>query len=288
MATVARDHTGSRSSSLADAARASVLLGALSAEELDEVVQAGHGVRAHRGRHVLHAGETTVAVVLRGVAAVRRHTTNGSEVVAELLGPGGACGLTAALGHSDVGADVTALNDVEALLVPERTFRHLVATRPRIAHACLRAMTAQLAEAHRETARFAASSTAARVELRLLELADRWGVDEGGAVHIGLPLTQEELASWARSSRESTARTLQTLRRADIIATGRRELRILDLPRLRARRLHAMADPTIRELLRISRSTPARNGGPGHAHGARGGTPAQDLSGARPGTWAGT
>jgi CRP/FNR family transcriptional regulator, cyclic AMP receptor protein len=283
MTTVGRDDSGARSSSLVDAARTSVLLGVLSAEELDEVVQAGHGVRARRGRHVLHAGESTVAVVLRGAAVVRRHTTNGSEVVAELLGPGGAYGLAAALGHPDVAADLTALDDVEALLVPGRTLRHLVATRPLIAHACLRAVTTQLADAHRETARFAASSTAARVELRLLELADRWGVDDGGAVHIGLPLTQEELASWARSSRESTARTLQTLRRAGIIATGRRELTILDLPTLRARRQRDTADPTIRELLRITRSTPARNGGPVDAHGSQDEEPGRDLSSARPG-----
>jgi CRP/FNR family transcriptional regulator, cyclic AMP receptor protein len=281
MTTVGREDSGPRSSRLVDAARASVLLGVLSAEQLDEVVQAGHGVRARRGRHVLHAGGTTVAVVLRGVAAVRRHTTNGPEVVAELLGPGGTCGLTAALGHPDVAADLTALDDVEALLVPGRTLRHLVATRPPIAHACLRAVTTQLADAHRETARFAASATAARVELRLLELADRWGVDEGGAVRIGLPLTQEELASWARSSRESTARTLQTLRRAGIIATGRCELTILDLPTLRARRQRDTNDPTIRELLRISGATPARNGGLVDAHGAQDGK--RDPSGARPG-----
>jgi len=283
MTTAGRDDSGPPSSDLVDAARASVLLGVLSAEELDEVVQAGRGVRARRGRHVLHAGEPTVAVVLRGVAAVRRHTANGSEVVAELLGPGGVCGLTAALGHPDVTADVTALDDVEALLVPGRRFRHLVVTRPPIAHACLSAVTAQLADAHRETARFAASSTAARVELRLLELADRWGVDEGAAVRIGLSLTQEELASWARSSRESTARTLQTLRRAGIIATGRRELTILDLPTLRARRQRDTADPTIRELLRISRSTPARNGGPADAHRARDGRTSRDLSSTGPG-----
>jgi CRP/FNR family transcriptional regulator, cyclic AMP receptor protein len=284
MTPVGHHASGHRSSSLVDAARASVLLGVLGADELDEVVHAGHGIRARRGRHVLHAGEATVAVVLRGVAAVRRPTTNGSEVVAELLGPGGVHGLTAALGHPDVAADVTALDDVEALLVPGRTWRHLVATRPPIAHACLRVVTTQLADAHRETARFAASSTAARVELRLLELADRWGVEDGGVVRIGLPLTQEELASWARSSRESTARTLQTLRQAGIIATGRRQLTILDLPTLRARRQRDTADPTIRELLRISQSKPARNGGRVDAQAAQDGTTARDLSSARPGT----
>ena len=239
--------------SLQDAARSSVLLGRLPLDDASEVVLAGHGARAARGRALLHAGDDAAVLVLRGVGAVRRTAVSGTQVITALPGPGEVAGLTVALGHLDVAAEVTAIDPIEALVIPGSALRRLVGERAAIAQACLRAVTAELADAQREAALFGDSCTSTRIEVRLLELVERWGVRDGDAVHIGLHLTQDELASWARVSRESAARTLQTLRRAGILATGRRDLTILDLPALQARRRHDAADPMVRELLRHAR-----------------------------------
>jgi CRP/FNR family transcriptional regulator, cyclic AMP receptor protein len=70
---------------------------------------------------------------------------------------------------------------------------------------------------------------------RLVQLADTWGRPSGRHIEITLRITQEDLATWARSSRESTTKTLQELREAGVIATGRREITILDPGRLQKR-----------------------------------------------------
>ena len=46
------------------------------------------------------------------------------------------------------------------------------------------------------------------------------------------PLSQEELAGWAGASREAVVKALRQLRNRGWIETGRREIRVLDLPAL--------------------------------------------------------
>jgi CRP-like cAMP-binding protein len=73
------------------------------------------------------------------------------------------------------------------------------------------------------------------VASRLVELTARFGVSgANGKIDVALPITQEELASWTAASRESTARSLRTLRTLGLIETHRRRLIVLDLDGLRA------------------------------------------------------
>jgi CRP/FNR family cyclic AMP-dependent transcriptional regulator len=73
------------------------------------------------------------------------------------------------------------------------------------------------------------------VASRLVELTERFGaIEANGKIDVALPITQEELAAWSASSRESTARSLRTLRILGLIETHRRRLTVLDLDRLRA------------------------------------------------------
>jgi CRP/FNR family cyclic AMP-dependent transcriptional regulator len=73
------------------------------------------------------------------------------------------------------------------------------------------------------------------VASRLVELTERFGAERAdGSLEVGLPINQEELASWSASSRESTARALRTLRELGLIETSRLRLIVRDLERLRS------------------------------------------------------
>jgi CRP/FNR family transcriptional regulator, cyclic AMP receptor protein len=211
------------------------LLHALQSADMEQLEQTGRPTKLTRGQLLLEAGDDSAVFMLRGAAIAAVTIEDGLRVVSAVLGAGSSCGLAATLGHSGVRTDVQALDDVEALVLTGDALRHLVIERPSLALACLRTVAGELVTAQEEALHFASTSTSDRVVRRLIELADRWGEADGDHVRIGVPLTQEELASWARSSRESTAKTLQGLRRAGIIATRRRELRVLDLTRLRRR-----------------------------------------------------
>jgi CRP-like cAMP-binding protein len=129
---------------------------------------------------------------------------------------------------------VTAIEQVEALLVSARDFRRLL-DRPEFAVELLRRMGQRFRDADRKRVEFGASDTVGRVAARLVELAERYGEPEGRSLAIALPLNQEELAGWAAASRAAMANALQTLRELGWIETGRRRIRVLDLEALRRR-----------------------------------------------------
>ena len=82
----------------------------------------------------------------------------------------------------------------------------------------------------------ATATTITRVAARLLELSERFGSEDGDAIRIALPLSQEEIAGATGSSLESVGRALQSMRSLRCIETRRREIRVLDPERLAALR----------------------------------------------------
>lgn len=231
------------------ATRTSRLLRLLPPEHLAALVRCSHGVTGRRGDRLAGERDDTVTVLLGGVAASRTTTVDGEHVISAIHGPGDAHGLTAVLGHPEAADELIAIDAADGLSLPGAAVRDLVDRVPAAARLCLAAVAAEHAALRVEHVRFAASSTSARVEHRLLELADRFGQADGGRILVDLPLTQEELASWAQTSRESAAKVLQELRRMGIVSTGRRQLVIEDLAALRDRR-RRRPDRTVAALLR--------------------------------------
>jgi CRP/FNR family transcriptional regulator, cyclic AMP receptor protein len=213
----------------------SPLLRSLEGEDLQALLDLGRVAHAAPGGQLLRPDDDLIVVLARGKAKAHVSTRDGDRLITALLGPGDAWGFTAVLGYRVTGIEVSALEALDALTFPGAEFRSLLEQRAKISTVCLHMVSHQLAVARADAIRFAGTTTAERVTSRLLELAIRWGRREQDRVMVTVPLTQEELAAWAGSSRESTTKVLQSLRRAGIVATGRRSLTVLDLPRLRAR-----------------------------------------------------
>jgi CRP/FNR family transcriptional regulator, cyclic AMP receptor protein len=226
------------------------LLDRLSSEHREMVVRASYALHVGRGEVISSAGDDAVTVVLRGVGASRSTTTDGEQVIDALIGPGDTHGLTAALGHAEIADEIVAVTAVEAFGIPGHALRGLIELVPAVAIVCLEIVADEHAASYGDQARFAGSSSAERVEHRLIELAERYGLRDGGRVIVTLPLTQQALASWARTSRESCAKALHDLRRAGIITTGRRQLVVEDLAALRDRRRRHTSDSTVAAMLR--------------------------------------
>jgi CRP-like cAMP-binding protein len=67
----------------------------------------------------------------------------------------------------------------------------------------------------------------------VLELAARHGSGAGGAINVAMPLSQQELASLAGTSRATVTRALRSWRQRGYIRTGQRRLTITDMQSLR-------------------------------------------------------
>lgn len=197
----------------------------------------GRRGRWQRGEVLLRVGDRAdhAIVLMTGFVKIHLSGADGAEVVVDLAGPGDLLGEAAAFTGGVRSASATALEPVEGATVDIRDFREFISRRPRVTFALLEMTLARLHLANARRSEFATTTSLARVASRLVELTERFGASASdGEIEVVLPITQEELASWSAASRESTARSLRTLRTLGLIRTRRRRLTVRDLDRLRA------------------------------------------------------
>lgn len=176
-----------------------------------------------------------MVVIVAGYAKVSYFTEEGREVLLAIRGPGDLLGELAALDGEPFSATVTALEDVEALIMTVDDFRTVLTRYPDVGLNLFKSLSRKLRDADRKRVEFAAYDSVGRVASRLVELAETFGVDTLDGIRIGLPLTQEELAGWTGCSREAVAKALQSLRNRNLIETHRRGVTVRDLEGLRQR-----------------------------------------------------
>jgi CRP-like cAMP-binding protein len=211
----------------------------MSLDEADRSALLGLGHRRtwQRTELLLRAGDQAdhAIILIGGFVKIHLSAANGSEVVLDLCGPGDLLGEVAEFSGAVRSANATALEPVEGLTVDVRDLRAFLSRRPEVMSALLEMTLARLHAGNARRIESATAASLARVASRLIELTERFGAaGPTGKIDVALPITQEELASWSASSRESTARSLRTLRTLGLIQTHRRRLTVLDLDRLRA------------------------------------------------------
>lgn len=218
-------------------APAPTFLHSLLEPERAALLATGHAGRWQPAELLVRRGDRADSAIVLLAGLVKIHTSvDGAEVLLGLSGPGDLLGeATAAFPDAVRSATVTALEPVEGVVVPVASLRAFLGNHPRATLALLDLALTRLYIADARRMEFATSESLARVAGRLVELAERFGVRRpDGSIDVTLPITQEELASWSASSRESTARALRTLRGLRLIETYRRGMTVLDLDGLRS------------------------------------------------------
>lgn len=167
-------------------------------------------------------------VVLEGAVVERSWSHVRSDAYVRPAGPGEVLGLTFVLKGDGVGShEIRALSWTSSLRIPGRAVRGMLTASRSLASAVAGATAEELARAETDLVVLRIGSARGRVIWRLVELMDRWGTEAVGGIDVRLPLTQEELGDWSGTSRESTVKCLQWLRRREIIATSRRHIHVL-------------------------------------------------------------
>jgi CRP/FNR family transcriptional regulator, cyclic AMP receptor protein len=169
---------------------------------------------------------TEVFVLLDGWVKVLSVTGDGRENVLALLGGGDVAGETAGETSGRRNATMRAVGTVRALIVDHGKFSSFLDSHPGAGRAYRRMMTQRWSEAGLMLRRRADTSGAQRLAGLLLDLAGRHGTRVGGAVEVALPLSQEELASMAGTSRATVTRALSNWRKRGFIRTGQRRVTI--------------------------------------------------------------
>lgn len=215
---------------------AQTFLEALTVPERDALLAAGHLRRWSAGEVLYREGDAAASalVIVSGLVKIHKHGRGGEELILALCGPGDLLGEVTVVAGATRTADVAALQDVQAVVVAVADLRQFLTQHPRLALVLLELVFGRLRLADRRRLEFATAESLPRVTSRLLELAQRFGVRAAdGTLAVDMPISQEELASWAAASKESTARALRTLRELGLIETHRKRLVVLDSDGLR-------------------------------------------------------
>ena len=212
-------------------------LHALTSDELADLSGVGRKQRYRKSSALFVEGDQSdrVLVIQEGLVKVAALTSEGREVVLAIRGAGDLIGDQGFLDGEPRSATATALSPVSAMVIPGSDFTDYLERHPRVAILLLRMLSRRLRDADRKRAEFAAYDTVGRVASRLIEMAERFGEQQGDGIRLTLSLTQDELASWIGASREAASKALSTLRQLGVLETGRRTITILNLEALRQR-----------------------------------------------------
>ncbi|MBN1170923.1 MAG: Crp/Fnr family transcriptional regulator [Micromonosporaceae bacterium] len=183
---------------------------------------------------IVHQNERSdaVFVVQTGCVKVVSVTRDGYRTVLALRDEGELLGELASMDGGPRSATVYALTDVTALVVPAARFAAFRRSRPVVDQAVSRILSSRLRESDRSLATVGAASVPQRLASTLLRLGNRYGTPEEDGVRIGLPLSQDDLAGLAFTSRRTIGRILAEWRGSGWISTRRRSVLLRNIAAL--------------------------------------------------------
>ena len=183
--------------------------------------------QAHTARHL--------ALVRSGYVKEEHLLADGRRLICAIKGPGELVGDVPTSGWFPTTAAGVALSRVETVVVDTSTLTSWVNESTTASAQLLDYLAARLQTVREEWIALASCSAEERIFRRVLELAERWGEPDEGHIRLSPAISQEELACWAGVSHQAAVKALALLRRHGIVETGRRQVTVLDVDRLRAR-----------------------------------------------------
>jgi CRP/FNR family transcriptional regulator, cyclic AMP receptor protein len=176
---------------------------------------------------------THLFILVAGWVKILSVADSGLQAVLALRGAGEIVGEIAGETAGHRNATMQAIDAVLALVVDYNRFNSFLDTHQGASRAYRRVMTRRWTDADAMLRKRTVTSGAQRLAGLLLELAWRHGRRADSAIEVALPVSQEELASLAGTSRATVARALANWRQRGLIRTGQRRITVIDVAALR-------------------------------------------------------
>ena len=190
-----------------------------------------------RGHVIFHEGEPgdRLYIILSGKVKVGRRSPDGRENLLTIMGPSDMFGELSIFDPGPRTSSATTITEVRAVSMDREALRAWIADRPEIAEQLLRVLARRLRRTNNNLADLIFTDVPGRVAKALLELAERFGTQEGDGVRVHHDLTQEELAQLVGASRETVNKALADFASRGWMRVDSRAVTILDAERLARR-----------------------------------------------------
>jgi CRP/FNR family cyclic AMP-dependent transcriptional regulator len=206
-------------------------------EAVQRLIQLARRRSFRRREVVFHRGDPadSLHLVSKGRFAVRVMTPLGDQAMIGVRGPGESFGEMALVGEkAGRSATVEALEEAETLCVYEKEFGRLRREHPAVNEFLISLLAAELRIMNQRLLEALYLPVERRLLRRLSELSQLY---QGGGAHgvVDIPLTQEELAELAGTSRATVNAVLGDAQARGLVELRRGKVRIVDLAGLEAR-----------------------------------------------------
>ncbi|MGK5112282.1 Crp/Fnr family transcriptional regulator [Geodermatophilus sp. CPCC 205506] len=210
-----------------------LMLEGLAEEDRRRILSAARRRSYSRGEVLFHEGDagTTLHILMRGHVAVRASTPSGDVVTLSVVGPGDIFGeLALVRPRHERTATVVALESVETATLDQQAFDRLRHEHPAVDHFLVTLLARRVARLSAHLVEALHVPAEQRVLRRLLALVALY---QDGPLPVAVPLTQEDLASMAGTSRPTTNRVLRQMEELKALQLTRGRIEVLDLAPLR-------------------------------------------------------
>ena len=165
-----------------------------------------------KGTTIFDEGEPgdRLYIIVEGKIKLARHAPDGRENLLSVMGPSDMFGELSIFDPGPRTSSAVCVTDVTCATMDSTMLREWIDNHPEISQQLLRVLARRLRRTNASLADLIFTDVPGRVAKTLLQLANRFGVHEGGALRVNHDLTQEEIAQLVGASRETVNKALAT------------------------------------------------------------------------------
>jgi CRP-like cAMP-binding protein len=221
---------------LASFLRGVELLNGLSSDDLLRVAQTCQLSRYQRAERIFTESQpgACLYVVMSGRVKIFGSSSQGRAKTFAYLEPGDFFGEMSLIDEEVRSASASALDDSVLIMLKSEDYRKLMLSRPAIAIAVLKTLSARLRRANREIEALSFNNVLGRIAQILLDLGERYGKKSDDGIRIDMTLSHKELAEMAGTAREVISRVMSRFRRIGCINFFDNKITITDRDKLKS------------------------------------------------------
>ncbi|CAM3184834.1 Crp/Fnr family transcriptional regulator [Corynebacterium hadale] len=190
-----------------------------------------------RGTTIFDEGEPgdRLYIIVDGKVKLARHAPDGRENLLSVMGPSDMFGELSIFDPGPRTSSAVCVTEVTAATMDSQMLKQWITDHPEISQQLLRVLARRLRRTNASLADLIFTDVPGRVAKTLLQLANRFGTQEGGALRVNHDLTQEEIAQLVGASRETVNKALATFMHRGWIKLEGKSVLIVDTEHLARR-----------------------------------------------------
>ena len=217
-------------------ARAGIFQG-VDPEAVAELISEMDTVTFPKGTTIFDEGEPgdRLYIIIEGKIKLARHAPDGRENLLSVMGPSDMFGELSIFDPGPRTSSAVCVTEVTCASMDSQMLRTWIDSHPEISQQLLRVLARRLRRTNASLADLIFTDVPGRVAKTLLQLANRFGTHEGGALRVNHDLTQEEIAQLVGASRETVNKALATFAHRGWIRLEGKSVLIVDTEHLARR-----------------------------------------------------